>query len=189
MKKLTVILFALVPAFLLAQQVVPSPPPKAATAPEKINWVTIEQALELQKQNPKKIMIDVYTKWCGPCKMLSSTTFQSDDVANYVNANFYAVKFDAESADAINYKGTTYSNPGYNPAATGRNSTHEFSRFLNVMAYPTIVVLDENGAYLNQSRGLLNAGQLECLLKYFQEGHFKSISWNDFQSTFTPSFK
>ena len=37
---------------------------------QEINWVTFEEALELQKKNPKKIMMDVYTNWCGPCKML-----------------------------------------------------------------------------------------------------------------------
>lgn len=188
MKNTSLLLLALLPLYLVAQQV-SRPVTPQQPAPEKIQWVTIEEAIELQKKNPKKIMVDVYTKWCGPCKMLSSTTFQSDDVANYVNANFYAVKFDAESANPVNYQGTTYANPGYNPAATGRNSTHEFSRFLNVMAYPTIVIIDDNGAYLNQSRGMLNPGQLECLLKYFHEGHFKSVTWNDFQSTFTPSFK
>ena len=36
---------------------------------QEINWVSLNEALELQKKTPKKIMIDVYTKWCGPCKL------------------------------------------------------------------------------------------------------------------------
>ena len=35
---------------------------------QKVNWVSFEQAVELQKTNPKNIMMDVYTEWCGPCK-------------------------------------------------------------------------------------------------------------------------
>ena len=35
---------------------------------QEINWVTFEEALELQKKKPKKIMIDMYTEWCGPCR-------------------------------------------------------------------------------------------------------------------------
>ena len=44
---------------------------------QDINWVSLEEALELQKKAPKKIMIDVYTVWCGPCKMLDKNTFQN----------------------------------------------------------------------------------------------------------------
>ncbi|MDZ4822643.1 MAG: thioredoxin family protein [Flavobacteriales bacterium] len=189
-KKFIALFILALPVFINAQQVQPQQTP-ATVAPlvEKIHWVTIGEALELQKKAPKQIMIDVYTKWCGPCKTLSKTTFQSDDVANYVNQHFYCVKFDAESPDPVNYKGTKYTNPNYNPAAAGRNGTHEFSGFLQVGAYPTIVILDEAGAYLNQSRGLLNAGQLEGLLKYFHDGHHKNTSWADFQSAFQPTFK
>ena len=37
---------------------------------QHINWLTFEEAIALQKKKPKKIMMDVYTNWCGPCKML-----------------------------------------------------------------------------------------------------------------------
>ena len=68
----------------------------AISIAQEINWVTLEKAIELQKKTPKKIMMDVYTSWCGPCKMLDKNTFQNADVVKYVNANYYAVKFNAE---------------------------------------------------------------------------------------------
>ena len=37
---------------------------------QDINWLTLDKAIELQKKNPKNIIIDVYTNWCGPCKLL-----------------------------------------------------------------------------------------------------------------------
>lgn len=89
---------------------------------QEINWVTLEKAMELQKKKPKKIMMDVYTNWCGPCKMLDKNTFQTADVANYVNENYYAVKFNAEGNETINYKGKVYSNPGYNPELASRRN-------------------------------------------------------------------
>ena len=61
-------------------------------------------------------MIDVYTQWCGPCKMLDKNTFHHAEVVKYVNANYYAVKFDAESPDPVTYKDKTYTNPDYDPA-------------------------------------------------------------------------
>jgi len=70
---------------------------------QKINWVTMEEALELQKKKPRKIIMDVYTEWCGPCKMLDRNTFKNKDVANYINKNYYAVKFNGEGNDEIKY--------------------------------------------------------------------------------------
>ncbi len=74
---------------------------------QEINWVTMDEALELQKTAPKKIFMDAYTNWCGPCKMLDKNTFHNADVVEYVNKHYYAVKFNAEGNSAVTYKGKT----------------------------------------------------------------------------------
>ena len=84
---------------------------------KSINWMSLEEAVEAQKTEPRKIMMDVYTKWCGPCKMMMANTFTNENVIDYVNANFYAVKFDAESPDPITFQGNEFTNPTYNPNA------------------------------------------------------------------------
>ena len=82
MKKLFITSFALAAAiissFSFSSQ--KSDEPKA-----KINWVTIEQAEKLNKQKPKKIMIDLYTSWCGYCKQLDAVTFEDPKVIAYIN--------------------------------------------------------------------------------------------------------
>ena len=83
---------------------------------QEINWVTLEEAVELQKKKPKKIMMDVYTNWCGPCKMLDRNTFHNKDVVDYVNKNYYAVKFNAEGNETVNFSGKTFDHPQYDPA-------------------------------------------------------------------------
>ena len=37
---------------------------------QAIKWISFEQAIKAQKENPKKILMDVYTDWCGPCKLM-----------------------------------------------------------------------------------------------------------------------
>ena len=76
---------------------------------QKVNWLSIEKAQELQKKVPKNIIMDIYTDWCGPCKLMDKNTFQNPDVAQYLNNNFYAVKFNAEGNKKVSFKGREFS--------------------------------------------------------------------------------
>jgi thioredoxin-related protein len=157
-----------------------------------VHWVSFTEAIELQKTNPKKIMVDVYTKWCGPCKMMSANTFTDDEVSKYLNDNYYAVKFDAESADTIIFNGYTFANPEYNPAATGRNGVHQLTQYLNVNAYPTLVFFDEKAQYLGPVAGYRTPPQIELFLKFFSEGKYMNIKtqeeWQAYESSFVPTW-
>ncbi len=112
---------------------------------QEIKWMSFDEAIALQKENPKPIFMDVYTDWCGPCKMLDKNTFQTKEVSEYINANYYAVKFNGEGNTTVNYKGRKFSNPGYDANLKGRNSMHEFTGFLKVEGYPSMYVLDKTG--------------------------------------------
>ena len=164
------------------------------TKAQEINWITLEEAIELQKKNPKKIMVDMYAVWCGPCKMLDKNTFKNKDVANYVNKNFYAVKFNAEGNDVVNYKGKKYTNPNYNPAkAKRRNSGHELSSEFQVAAYPTIVYLDEDAEIIVPIKGYQEPTQIEFYLKMFVNDDYKKLTtqeaFKEYYLAFKPEFK
>ena len=157
-----------------------------------INWMSLEEAVEAQKDEPRKIMMDVYTQWCGPCKMMMRNTFTNADVIAYINANYYAVKFDAESPEPIEYQDRTFENPGWRPNARGRNSTHQLSRALGVRAYPTLVYFDENATVITPISGYKTPRQLELYLKFFAEEYTSGVKqekWEKFRDTFTPSFQ
>lgn len=165
-----------------------------AVSAQEINWLTLNEALELQKKAPKKILMDVYTTWCGPCKMLDKNTFQNEDVANYVNEHYYAVKFNGEGNDEVNYKDTVFGNPDYNPAnANSRNSPHDFARYLQISAYPTVVFFDENGDIITPLRGYQTPSQIEVYLKMFKNDDHKNITsqeeFNTYYENFNAEFK
>lgn len=132
---------------------------------QEIKWMTLDEALALQKKNPKPIFMDVYTDWCGPCKMLDKNTFQTKEVSEFINATYYAVKFNGEGNSVVNYKGKKYTNPGYDATRKGRNSMHEFTGFLNVEGYPSMYILDKKGDIAKVIVGYYQPEQLLAELK------------------------
>ncbi len=160
----------------------------------EINWMSFEEALAAQKKSPKKIMVDAYTVWCGPCKMLDKNTFNNADLVNYVNKNYYAVKFNAQGNQTINFKGKKYTNPRFDPKkAMKRNASHELANYFRINAYPTILFLDEEATYLTPVKGYKTPQQLELYLKLFATDAYKNLKtkeqWTAYQETFKATFK
>ena len=137
----------------------------AAMQAQEIKWMSLDEALKAQKKVAKPIFMDVYTDWCGPCKMLDKNTFQAPDVAAYVNANYYAVKFNAEGNSEVNYKGQKFTNPNHDPGRAGRNSVHEFTMLLKVQGYPSMFIIDSKGELKAPIVGYRTPEQLLPLIK------------------------
>ncbi|MDO5608357.1 MAG: thioredoxin fold domain-containing protein [Capnocytophaga sp.] len=166
----------------------------ASVSAQEIKWMTMDEAVAAQKKSPKKIFMDVYTVWCGPCQMLDRNTFKNKDVAEYVNKNFYAVKFNGEGNEVVNYKGQKFENPNYDPARkNSRNGVHHFAAALGVQAYPTMMFFDEEANPIFPISGYLKPSQIELYLKLAANEDYKKFKTNDdfkkYQSEFKGSFK
>ncbi len=141
---------------------------------ETINWVTIEEAEQLQKTEKRPIYIDVYTDWCGPCKMMTKKTFTNPKVIKLMNEKFYAVKFNAESNTPIKFKGKEHTSPGRN---------HSFTSYLQVRAFPTSVFIDKDLNIITSVAGYFNAKNFTPMLLFIGDGHYKTKSWEEFTKT------
>lgn len=140
-----------------------------AVAPgEGIKWVKLGKVESEMKKKKKPIIMDVYTSWCGPCKMLDRNTFTNPEIISIFNENFHPVKFNAEGPDDVNFGGKTYSNPGYKPErARTRNGKHQFTSTLAIRGYPSLVIMDENYKIIDKIAGYRTPAQLkEALAKY-----------------------
>ena len=96
----------------------------------------LDQVIKLAKQENKKIFIDVYATWCGPCKMMSNTTFKDEKVGAFMNENFINVKINGE----------TEVGKGYG------------SKF-GVRAFPTLIFLDSDGQLIRKEAGAYKTKQ------------------------------
>jgi len=153
--------------FLLGSMTLPAQSATKTAKATKINWLTLEEAQELNKTNPKKIMVDLYTEWCGPCKMMMRQTFTDPQLINYINQNFYAVKFNAESQAPVTFNGKLYSNPGFNPTKSPRqrNGVHEYTRTTGLRGYPTLIIYNPQVEIIERIVGFQKAPKVLRKLK------------------------
>lgn len=107
----------------------------------ELNWLTIEQAQELQGNTDKLFLVDVYTDWCGWCKVMDKKTFTDSGIKKYLDENFYVVKFNAEQKEPITFKGKEYV-----WRSGGRRGVNTLAvEMLNGrLGYPSLVFLDSN---------------------------------------------
>ncbi|MEM7103910.1 MAG: thioredoxin family protein [Bacteroidota bacterium] len=155
----------------------------------EIEWISFEEAQEKMKDNPKKIFVDVYTYWCGPCKKMNQNTFTHPGIIKYVNQNYYPVKFNAQHETQVTYNGNPYANPTYdhNKGQYRRNGVHQLSIAMGVRAYPTLVFIDENLNKIQGVPGYKTPQQLEPMLAYFAGEDYKKTQWESFQAGFVSS--
>ncbi len=161
---------------------------------QKINWMTMDEALAAQAKVPKLIFVDMYTNWCGPCKMMDRNTFENQDVADYMNEHYYAVKFNAEGNDTVNFNYQTFTNPDFNPAKVKtRNGVHEFSRYVGIRAYPTVVFINTQMEVITAVKSYQTPQRLELYLKVFATGKYLDLktqeSFDAYSRDFSPEFK
>jgi len=148
---------------------------------QEVTWISWNEASELVKteKNPKKIFVDVYTDWCGWCKKMDKDTFQNEEVAAYMEANFYMVKLDAEQKESIQFKGKEFKY-----VASGKRGYHELAAALTQgkLSYPTTIFLDENMDMLSPIPGYQKPKPFLNIAKYFGDNIYKEKDWKTYDS-------
>ena len=144
---------------------------------EKIKWIEPEKLNEIQKSNPKKIMIDLYTDWCGWCKVMDRTTFSDKNVAEKINSNFYPIKINAEYKGEINFN-----NKIYKYLDAKQRGINELAYYLTngQLSYPMTIFLEEEFRIITLLPGYHKSNFFKSVLEYIGEDYWKDRSWEEF---------
>lgn len=153
----------------------------ATNATAGINWLTWEQAVELNQKKPRKIIVDVFTDWCGWCKKMDKGTFMDPKVAAYVNEKFYAVKLNAEQRADINFNAEVFK---FVPNDTGRGGVHSLAYALldGKMGYPSMVYLNEKYERIMISPGYKETEDMLKELRFAAEEFYSKTTWEQFRN-------
>ncbi len=115
-----------------------------------------QSILDKAKAENKLIFMDVYTTWCGPCKMLDRNTFSDAEVGNTFNAQFVAYKLDAEKGEGM-----------------------EIAAKYEVDAYPSMLFINGNGDLVHRVVGYIQPDELLKNAKkaVLKKANMKPLSW------------
>ena len=146
---------------------------------EGIQWLTIEEAFAKIQQEPRKVLIDVYTDWCGWCKVMDRETFKNKAVVDYINRKYYAVKLNAEQKKAI-----TLGDKKFEFQEEGGRGIHQLALALtnNQPSYPTTVFLDDKFNMIQPLPGYMKAKEFHQIITFFGEDYHKKQAFEDYKS-------
>jgi thioredoxin-related protein len=145
-----------------------------------VKWYSIEEAEKLAKTNPRPMVIDTYTDWCGWCKKLDQDTFSNSVIAEILNTKYYPVKFDAEGKYPVTFQGKNFINDGKSGAA------HQLAIALlgGKLSYPNMVFINDQFQLLTNVPGYREPKEMEVLLSFFAEKAYEKQNFQDYEKDF-----
>lgn len=117
---------------------------------------------------------------------MDKETFQNPMIAEYINANYIAIKFNAEQRGDIEFMGETYKwvkggRKGYHTLATNLTKGR--------LSYPTVVFMDEDKKVIQAIPGFLDVPTFDPIMRYFAENLHKEIPWASYLRKYNDAVK
>ncbi len=146
----------------------------------KVNWISFGETKNLFEKRQKPVLVYFYDNKNDSSKLMLNETFGLQEVANYINILFYAVKLDIYSKDTVTFfDGTKF----YNSEKNGK--IHDIVEQLlgNQFSVPSMILFNKQaqGAVFN---GFKDRNHIFPILIYYAESHTNPISYDKFEKQY-----
>jgi len=145
-----------------------------------VKWKPIDEAQELMKDKPKKMLLNFYNYNRISCTLMRTQTYNQKNIADYLNENFYPVNIDVYTSDTIKIKGITYIN---------ENKPYKYHQLPiaaleGKMTFPAFIILDEEGNVLQKHQQYMIPERFEEVIRYYGDDAYKTQKFKEFVKTF-----
>lgn len=155
---------------------------------QTVNWVDWSEWDAKEAQADKKGLIWIHSPGCDDCQEMGIETFGHPLIIKYINTHYHAAKLDVNYEGDIITKGETWQ---FIPSLIqGEQGYHQLSAALlgkkegEAISYPSVVFLDEKFNSIVPISQKLTAVELELLLAFVAEDHFKKMNIEQFKQVF-----
>lgn len=100
-----------------------------------LRWTDYESGYQMAVAKKKMLLVDVYTEWCGWCKVMDRETYTDDSVIYYINKYFVPVKLNPEVERSYTFHAMT----------KGSYEVHAWLGYGETFGYPTTYFVIDPG--------------------------------------------
>lgn len=130
-----------------------APKGEAPRIGEKLEWLAFDAATARAKDQKKHIIVDIYTTWCGWCRVMEQQTYGDPEVAAYLRDNFVLAKVNGESSAKLRWRGKEL-------------TERQFARAVGVTGYPATYFLKPDAELLGGMGGFLRPPEFMIYARY-----------------------
>jgi thioredoxin-related protein len=134
---------------------------------ERLQWMSFDEGIAQAKKTNRKVLIDVYTDWCGWCKKMDKDTYIEENVSGYLQKNYVVIKLNAESSKKLTFQGKSY-------------TEQELAGAFGVTGFPTTIFLSSNGDPITSVPGYADAKRFSDIISFIAEDIYLNTKFDDY---------
>jgi thioredoxin-related protein len=150
-------------------------------AQHKVHWNNWDLVNEKIDKGNKKFLVYFYFDGCKWCRYMEESTLRNDQVAKFINNNYYTYKINALSSDKI-----VIGDRAFTSVRIGKYDFHELAAELlqGKMSFPATAFMDENFRKITVVEGYSDLTTFEMMLSYYTGNHYKKVLWKSFVNNY-----
>ncbi|HZV11714.1 MAG TPA: thioredoxin fold domain-containing protein [Candidatus Kapabacteria bacterium] len=138
--------------------------------PTNVEWRNFADGMNLSRTTNKKLLVDVYTDWCGWCKTMDKETYSQDDIISYITDHFIPVRLNAESQEVRQFD-------------TVHITDAELADAFGVTGYPTTIFITSTGQPITSIPGYIQKDEFKKILHYVAEEAYTKMDYEQYKNS------